>query len=1175
MSSLPPALNFAETEVDICKKWKEEDSFRQQNKLGEERGDEEFVFFDGPPFATGLPHYGHILAGTIKDTVTRYAAMTGKRVDRRAGWDCHGLPVEQEIDKMLNIKFRDQVLEMGIDKYNQKCRSIVQRYTKEWESTVTRLGRWIDFENDYKTMDLSFMESVWWVFSQLWEKDMVYQGFKVMPYSTGCSTVLSNSEASSNYKNVSDPAVVVAFPIVGDENMKGVSLIAWTTTPWTLPSNLALCVNPKLEYVQFEDKKTGNRYVMAKTRLSQIYPIMNNKKKWKPKMADELYTIEKTMLGTELKGKRYQPLFDYFVGPEAFFQVLTDTYVTDDAGTGVVHQAPAFGEDDFRVCMANGIIEKGVDFPCPVDADGLFTDEVAIAKGVHVKEADNTLIADIKERGRLVQKDMLMHSYPFCWRSNTPLIYKTVSSWFVKVEEIRDQIVDNNTNVRWVPEHVGKVRFNNWLKDARDWAISRSRFWGTPLPIWTNEDFSEMICIGSIAQLEELSGSKVTDLHREFVDKLEIPSQKNPDGPPLKRVDEVFDCWFESGSMPYAQKHYPFENKDAFENGFPADFIAEGLDQTRGWFYTLMILSTALFGKQAMNNVIVNGLVLAEDGKKMSKSLKNYPDPTIVINKYGADALRMYLINSPVVRAEELKFKEAGVLGVVKEMFLPLYNAFRFFLQNLERWESDSGRTFVPSLDMVKSTTNPTDIWISAATQGLIKFVREEMEAYRLYTVLPALVTYVTQLTNWYVRLNRDRLKGLEGEGTKAEMEAETGLQVLYDVLLDVSIVLGPFTPFLAEFFYQHLRKLQPSYAEAANGGGSANPVKPGKSDSVHFLTLPEYDESRLNTAAVEAMEALQIIVEQGRNVREKRNISLRTPIKSVVAILRNPPSHVVDGLTGPLKKYILTELNAWDFQMIPEEEHHNWVTLSLTPNFPVLGKKVGKKMKAITTAVKKMTHSEAVKCLEEGKLVVDDVELDTLNELISKLSFSKEGDHWESMASADGATVVAMDATQDDAILSAGMARELINHIQQLRKAAGLDLKDVVEVFFHEEDGISSTEDAVSKNIATLDAKFKGSIPLPQRFAPAWSIVLKADTVDVGGSKVTVSVCRPAVAVKDSLNEMAATVLSTKEPVDFAEGDSFTCSVDGKSYELKEGEDFWLSTAAKARSTKAVSWLL
>lgn len=655
---------------------------------------------------------------------------------------------------------------------------------------------------------------------------------------------------------------------------------------------------------------------------------------------------------------------------------------------------------------------------------------------------------------------------------------------------------------------------------------------------------------------------------------MEIPSKKNPDGPPLKRVDEVFDCWFESGSMPYAQKHYPFENKEAFEKGFPADFIAEGLDQTRGWFYTLMILSTALFGKQAMNNVIVNGLVLAKDGKKMSKKLKNYPDPTLVINKYGADALRMYLINSPVVRAEELKFKEDGVLGVIKEMFLPLYNAFRFFLQNIERWEAESGSNFVPSLDKVKATANSTDIWISAATQELIKYVHEEMASYRLYTVLPALVKYVTQLTNWYVRLNRDRLKGLEGEGKDANNEAETGLQVLYNVLLDVTIILGPFTPFLSEFFYQHLRKFHTSFVDAADGGGSSNPIMPGKSDSVHFLKLPEYDDSRLNHDAVEAMEALQTIVEQGRNAREKRNISLRTPVKSVVAILRKPSDVVFDSLKGPLKKYILSELNAWKFKVIPEDEQHDWVTLSLTPNFPVLGKKLGKKMKAVNSAVRNMSHEDAVKCLEEGKLIVDNVELDTVTELISKLSFSKEGDFWESTPSADGATVVALDTTQDNAIITAGMARELINHIQQLRKAAGLDLKDVVEVFFHEEDGVTSTEDAVSKNFTTLEAKFKGSIPLPKRFAPEWSVVLQSDNVEIGGSKVQVSVCRPAVAVRDSMDDILKKILSTKEPTEFSAGETFQCAVDGKNYALKEGQDFWLSSAAKARSTKLLGWL-
>eukprot|EP00577_Skeletonema_sp_RCC1716_P004668 CAMPEP_0113397602 /NCGR_PEP_ID=MMETSP0013_2-20120614/14482_1 /TAXON_ID=2843 ORGANISM="Skeletonema costatum, Strain 1716" /NCGR_SAMPLE_ID=MMETSP0013_2 /ASSEMBLY_ACC=CAM_ASM_000158 /LENGTH=1169 /DNA_ID=CAMNT_0000282225 /DNA_START=67 /DNA_END=3576 /DNA_ORIENTATION=+ /assembly_acc=CAM_ASM_000158 len=1168
MASLPPTLDFAKTEEEICSKWSTESTFKTQDALGVERGDKEYTFYDGPPFATGLPHYGHILAGTIKDVVTRYAVMTGRRVIRRAGWDCHGLPVEYEIDQKLGITHRDQVLEMGVDKYNETCRGIVTRYTKEWERTVTRLGRWVDFENDYKTMDPTFMESVWWVFKELFNKDLVYQGYKVMPFSTACGTPLSNFEAGLNYKDVSDPAVVVSFPVVG---MEGVSFVAWTTTPWTLPSNIALCVHPTMEYIQILDKKADKRYILSKSRLGQLFPIMNNKKKWKPKMADELYAIEETFVGSDLVGKKYQPMFDYFVNDEdagEYFRILSDTYVTDDAGTGIVHQAPAFGEDDYRVCLAHGVIQKGKDLPCPVDSNGMFTEMVPEVKGLHVKKADDTLIALIKEKGRMVHKDQLQHSYPFCWRSDTPLIYKAVPSWFVKVEEIRDKIVENNKKTYWVPNQVKEGRFHSWLTDARDWAVSRNRFWGTPIPIWCSESMDEVVCIGSVDELAELSGVRVTDLHKDVVDEITIPSKKNP-GTVLRRVDEVFDCWFESGSMPYAQKHYPFENKESFEDGFPADFIAEGLDQTRGWFYTLMVLSTALFDKPAFKNLIVNGLVLAGDGKKMSKRLKNYPDPNLVIDKYGADALRMYLINSPVVRAESLKFQEPGVLGVVKEVFLPLYNAFRFFSQNLERLEANTGTKFVPSKDKVSAATNPTDVWISAATQGLIKFVHEEMTAYRLYTVMPALVSFVTQLTNWYVRLNRDRLKGLEG----GESESEAGLQVMYDVLLDVTILMAPFTPFITEYFYQHLRKLQPSYADAANGGGSSNPVMPGKSDSVHFLTLPAYDDGRLNADAVEAMEALQVIVESGRYVREKRNISLRTPVKCVTVILRNPSANVIESLNGPLKGYILSELNAWDLVIVPKEEEHEWVTLSLTPNFNLLGRKLGKKMKDFKTHVTSMSHADAVACLENGGLDFEGLAISAKDELVSKLAFSKEGEHWESTSTPEGDVVVAVDCTQDEAILSAGRSRELINAIQQLRKAAGLDLSDAVEVFFEESAGINVVESAVSNNTNLFEAKFQGAIPVPKKFAPSWSVVLRSDSADIGGSKVEVSICRPAVAGRCGLSDEVGYFLSTLEPSNL-DGSALSITVDGKDISLSQGEDFWVNTVAKLRATKAISWL-
>lgn len=1010
--------------------------------------------------------------------------MTGHHVTRRFGWDCHGLPVEHEIDKKLGIQTREDVLKMGIDKYNEECRSIVTRYVEEWEKIITRTGRWIDFRNDYKTMDLKFMESVWWVFAQLFEKGLVYRGFKVMPYSTGCKTPLSNFEANSNYKDVPDPELIVSFPIVDDPDKA--AFLAWTTTPWTLPSNLALCVNANFVYVKVRNKYSGKVYVVAESRLSELptekpkqvvtngssddlkhsNPKSKGSSGGKTKGEVEFEVVEK-ILGASLVGRKYEPLFNYFMEfSDAAFRVLSDNYVTDDSGTGIVHCAPAFGEDDYRVCVENQIIDKGEDLIVAVDDDGCFTGRITDFSGRYVKDADKDIIEAIKRKGRLIKSGRFTHSYPFCWRSDTPLIYRAVPSWFVKVENLKEQLLENNKQTYWVPDFVKEKRFHNWLENARDWAISRSRFWGTPLPLWISEDGEEKIVMDSIEKLEKLSGVKVTDLHRHKIDHITIPSSRGPEFGVLRRVDDVFDCWFESGSMPYAYIHYPFENVELFENNFPGHFVAEGLDQTRGWFYTLMVLSTALFGKPAFRNLICNGLVLAEDGKKMSKRLKNYPSPTEVIDEYGADALRLYIINSPVVRAEPLRFKKEGVHGVVKGVFLPWYNAYRFLVQNARRLEVEGVGPFIP-IDGVtlQKSSNVLDQWINSATQSLVHFVRQEMDAYRLYTVVPYLVKFLDYLTNTYVRFNRKRLKGRTGEG-----DCRTALSTLYYVLLTSCKVMAPFTPFFTEVLYQNLRK-----------------VSNGSEESIHYCSFPQ-EEGQRGERIEQSVARMTTIIDLARNIRERHNKPVKTPLREMVVV--HPDQEFLDDIAGKLKEYVLEELNIRS--LVPCNDPLKYASLRAEPDFSVLGKRLGKSMGVVAKEVKAMSQEDILAFEKAGEVTISNHCLKLTDIKVFRDFKRPENMTAEEIdASGDGDVVVILDLRPDESLFEAGIAREVVNRIQKLRKKAALEPTDMVEVYFESlDEDISAMQQVLdSQEVYIRDAL--GSPLLPSSMIQPHTVIL------------------------------------------------------------------------------------
>jgi len=995
------AFSFVEMEHNILDFWDAQHIF--QKSLEQTKNKRPYIFYDGPPFATGLPHHGHLVGSILKDVVPRYFTMKGRYVLRRFGWDCHGLPIEHEIDKQLGMSAQQAVETLGVAGYNNECRKIVQRYTSQWRSTITRIGRWVDFDNDYKTMDIEYMESVWWVLKQLWDKGYVYQGTKVMPISTALGTVLSNFEAGSNYKDVQDPAITVLFKLKDEDAW----IAAWTTTPWTLPANLALCVGADITYVKAHDKERGIDLYLAESRFAEY-------------ANDHELEIVSRCTGSDLIGKEYEALFDYFEDQreKGAFVILADDYVTTESGTGIVHQAPAFGEDDKRIMEAAGIEA----FACPVDLHGIFSSEVGEFSGMYVKDADKGIIKALKDSSALYHQTVIQHSYPFCYRSDTPLIYRAIPSWYVRVTAFADKLIESNEKVHWVPGHIKHGRFGKWLEGALDWAISRNRVWGTPLPIWINDVTGQQVCIGSVEELEKYSGVKVDDLHREFVDPIEF--SVDGEAGVYKRIPEVLDCWFESGSMPYAQLHYPFENQKVFDAGFPAEFVAEGLDQTRGWFYTITVLATALFEKPAFRNVIVNGLVAAEDGRKMSKSLKNYTAPDLLMEEFGADALRLYLINSGLVRGEEQRFADSGVKDMVRRALLPWYNAFSFLktYAAIDGWSPEKGN---------HQGDHVLDRWILSGLQTLKADVALEMERYQLFNVVPKLFTFIENLTNWYIRLNRSRFWSEEITADKI-----AAYSTLYIALSELSIAMAPFAPFLSEYMYQELAAL-----------GGAKPVP----ESVHLCPYPEPETALIQPLLEEAVDKMQQVILLGRRQREAVNISIRTPLNELTIIHRDRA--LLDEIST-LEDTIKRELNIKHIRF--EQDEDAYIELRTKPNFPKLGKRLGKRMKEFQALIQALTPDEIEGLFEEGEIELAGERFG--NDEIDVFRVAKAGTNTVT----NRIISVSLDCELNDDLIAEGYAREFVNRVQRSRKEMDLDVSDRISLRFS---GEAKLEEAIARH--------------------------------------------------------------------------------------------------------------
>jgi len=995
-------VSFPKMEEKILKYWEENNIF--QKSIDNREDCQEYVFYDGPPFATGLPHFGHFVPGTIKDIIPRYQTMKGKKVNRRFGWDCHGLPVEYEIEKDLGISGKSQIEKYGVAKFNEKCRSIVLRYTNEWQQIVSRLGRWVDFENDYKTMDPDYMESIWWVFKSLWEKGLIYEGYNILPYSPALSSPLSNFEVNlGGYQDVLDPAITVRFALKEEPDTY---FLAWTTTPWTLPSNLALVLGPDIDYVKVTEN--GDSYILAASKVPYYFKDGTT------------YEITGRYKGSDLTGIEYEPLMPFFsqLSEKGAFRTFIADYVTEEDGCGIVHTAPGFGEDDYRILQPTGI-----PVVCPIDAECRFTDEVPDWEGVFVKDADNSIIEYLKESGKLVKKEKIKHSYPFCYRTHKPLIYRALSCWFVDVTKIKSDMLNANDQTNWIPDHLKQGRFGKWLEGARDWAISRNRYWGNPIPIWKCDGSDYLEVIGSREELREKSGVMVEDLHKHFVDEITWPG---PDGKgTMRRIPDVLDCWFESGSMPYAQNHYPFENQDFIEKHFPADFICEGLDQTRGWFYTLTIIAAGLFKKPAFYNVITNGLILAEDGKKMSKSLRNYSDPIEVVDNFGADAMRFFLMNSPAVRAEDLRFSDDGVREVLKSFIIPFWNAYSFFVTyaNIDGY---SPKDSIKSSEWIETLENPLDKWLISESEHFVLKVTEALDAYELQKACQPIVEFIDLLNNWYIRRSRRRFWRSENDGDKIQ-----AYNTLYTVLMKFCLVSAPFIPFTTEEIYRNLKM-------------------ENMEESIHLCEYPKY-QSNLRDSQLELKMALtKQTVTMGRALRSIHAFKTRQPLQSFYIVNREQSE--LD-ILQEMESIIMQELNVKQVEYRTKE--NDLVSYSAKANFKVLGRSLGKDMKEVAQLLQNVSGEDIERILEGGTF---DITYSNGNITIDSEAIVVQRSEKDGMKVLnEGNLTVGIDSRITPELIREGIARDIIRSVQNLRKERNLDVTDRISLHISGPDEIQA----------------------------------------------------------------------------------------------------------------------